>query len=107
MIYITNETNVIQIPRHSNKTSDKYRLEITNQMTRQTYSVVIQDVIPLSYTYQILINKLTDIYDGDYSYTLYIDNESIEIGLLNYQSVEDDQVVQFESDIKKIQYTYE
>lgn len=76
MIYIKSDTNSIAIPRHLSSNPSVLRLNVKNNLTQQDMDVRIKDFYLYSFTYQIDIDTL-DIVDGEYTYTLYDENNDV------------------------------
>lgn len=115
MIWINDESETIQIPRHTGIAGDSYSLTLLNETTRQSFefpnlSNISTDA--LLYEFEFVVDENMD--EGQYSYMLYahtvIDDQGTEVssmiesGLLIYGDYEreEDEVSEYDPEINTI-----
>lgn len=106
MIYISDLTQEVSIPRHTTSSAESYRLVLTSNMT-DSFTIVEEgeDVSTNPLFYKFELSDLSSLTVGEYTYTLYNDFGAVlERGLLVYGDYEREVVVNNTFSKEKIQY---
>lgn len=110
MIWINNSTEIIEIPKHSSATGNRYKIKLTNNITKKEYEFNVGlSVSDSALMYAFRVN-LPAMDDGEYIYELYaikivgLEEQStlIESGLLIYGNYQRSGVSEFEPESNTI-----
>lgn len=82
MIYLEFDTKSIQIPNHLGIKSTDLNLKIINNLTQQSYDIPIKEVFLMGLLFQLEIDMIDGLDDGEYTYKLIYEDEVIESGLM-------------------------
>lgn len=105
MVYIDSTTNTLTIPKHIELDNPTFTLELTNNITNQTYTFENLHPNENSNNYMYVIPfVLENIPTGEYFYKLSDGGENVaEFGLLNYGNYTPENT-QYNNETNRVQY---
>lgn len=111
MIWIDNNTTILEIPKHTSYEGERYGIKLINVLTSNEYDFVVEmSASDSALLYKFQVGEMPSMDEGEYEYQLYAFNTIegqevrtlIESGLLIFGDYQRDGVPTFESEANTI-----